>query len=396
MASFNSPGCELMRRRVLISAIHHWNSPFQVGSHAFAREWARLGWDVAYVSAPLTPLHRCLPQDEDLRRRRANHQAGGEFDAKTGVWHYVPYALVAPDLRFPLERACVLKYWQLSAMPALMPLLQRQGFEQVDVLFLNSAFQPFWLQAMPHRHSVYRVADLNSGFGGFGRSAQGVEQSLIRQVDCVVAAAHCLHQPLVSMGAKQVAVIPNGIDPSVFTQPQPRPQEYLMHSGPIAVYVGAFGPWFDFHLLHACATELPWLQFVLIGPLNADRLVARLPNIQVLGSRPQHKVAGYLQHADVGIIPFDREGHPDLVNHVHPLKLYEYCAAGLPVVSSYWDELAAFDHPARLCRDATQFQAALIELVRSTHDAQTLRQFAQSNNWQSRLQALLPMLGVRE
>lgn len=65
-------------------------------------------------------------------------------------------------------------------------------------------------------------------------------------------------------------------------------------------------------------------------------------------------------------------------------------------MSSYWDELAAFDHPARLCRDATQFQAALIELVRSTHDAQTLRQFAQSNNWQSRLQALLPMLGVRE
>lgn len=396
MASFDSPGCDVIRRRVLITAIHHWHSPFQVGSHAFAREWARLGWDVAYVSAPLTPLHRLLAQDEDLRLRRANHEAGGEHDPETGVWHYVPYAMVAPDLRFPLDRAGVLKHWQLSAIPSLMPLLRRRGFEQVDVLFLNSAFQPFWLQAMPHRTSVYRAADLNSGFGGFGRGAQAVEQALISRVDCVVAAAHCLRDPLVNMGARQVAVIPNGIDPSVFAISQPRPVEYQAHSGPIAVYVGAFGPWFDFRLLHACATALPWLQFVLIGPLSADRLVARLPNIQVLGPRPQHRVGSYLQHADVGIIPFDREGHPDLVNHVHPLKLYEYCAAGLPVVSTYWDELAAFDHPARLCRDATQFQAALVEQLRSPPDRQHGRQFALTNSWQSRLQALLPILGGRE
>ena len=381
-----------MRRKVLITAIHHWHSPFQVGSHAFAREWARLGWEVAYVSAPLTPLHRLMPQDQDLNCRRANHAAGGQRDPETGVWHYVPYAWVAPDLRFPLERACVLRHWQRSAAPALMPLLRSQGFSEVDVLFLNTAFQPFWLQAMPHRTSVYRGADLNSGFRGFGQGAQAVERGLISQVDCVVAAAHSLQAPLTAMGARRVEVIPNGIDASVFMTPQARPEEYLGLTGPIAVYVGAFGPWFDFRLLHACAKALPHFHFVLIGPLSPDQLVACLPNIHVLGPRPQRLVGAYLQHAQVGIIPFDRERYPGLVNHVHPLKLYEYLAAGLPVVATYWDELGAFEHPAQLCHGAEAFRSALQAQASAQVDRQRARDFALASSWQGRLQQLLPTL----
>jgi glycosyltransferase involved in cell wall biosynthesis len=59
--------------------------------------------------------------------------------------------------------------------------------------------------------------------------------------------------------------------------------------------------------------------------------LASLPNICRLGPRPWEVLPVYLWHCDVGLVPYAAD---DYNAHRSPLKLFEYLAAGLPVVST--------------------------------------------------------------
>jgi glycosyltransferase involved in cell wall biosynthesis len=83
------------------------------------------------------------------------------------------------------------------------------------------------------------------------------------------------------------------------------------------------------------ARALPNLTFVLVGPdaLSSDtraRLVAE-PNILILGSRPYEAVPGYLQHADVIVVPHVLNRFTESLD---PIKAYECVAASRPTVAT--------------------------------------------------------------
>lgn len=386
----------MSRRKALVVGVHAWDSPFQVGSHAIARGLAERGWQVGYVSAPITPFHWLNPQRSGFQERLAVHRQGGAVDSQTGVWHYVPFSWVAPDHRAVLNARWVFMHWQRFSLPSVIRAAAAQGFSQVDLLLMNSHFQPFWLDAVVHRRAVYRLADLTAGFEGCGLAAQAVEAQMARRVDLVVAAAHGLVQPAWKMGARDVMVMPNGIRNQDFIASDlPRPMEYRSMKGPIAVYVGAFGSWVDLGLLRACAQARPDIDFVLIGPvdgLHAD--LETLSNVHMLGSRSRKDLVPYLRHAHVGLMPFDRNACPALVDHVHPLKLYEYLACGLPVVSTDWAEMRQFHHPATLCGSTEDFIRAIDASVATTEGASSRMAFARMADWSYRIEALINRLAL--
>lgn len=383
--------------KVLIAAIHHWYSPFQVGTHAIAREFLRRGWDVAYVSAPLTPLHRFKPQDRDLVRRRQNHYAGGEYENGGKLWHYVPYALAAPDNRPLLSNAFLLRKWFRLSCPDLLHLVCERGFGSVELLFLDSLYQSFWLDHLDYARSAFRMADNNAGFSGYSSACRHVESRIAQKVDRVFISAEKLRTTAETMKARAVELLPNGVNLERFAGPLPnRPEEYRTIPGPIAVYVGAFGPWFDFELLGLMAARLSFVSFVLIGPENTRirELATRHPNVHPLGIKPAAEVPAYLRHADAGIIPFNAREHPELVNSINPLKLYEYAASGLPIVSTDWEELHRLPLEFHRCVDAQGFSEALASLVRNksrapAHNAQVLREL----DWSHQLAGLFAWAG---
>ncbi len=51
--------------------------------------------------------------------------------------------------------------------------------------------------------------------------------------------------------------------------------------------------------------------------------------------------------------------HPELVHSINPLKLYEYLACGLSVVSVRWDEIKELDSIASLCNTKEEFLEAI-------------------------------------
>lgn len=129
----------------------------------------------------------------------------------------------------------------------------------------------------------------------------------------------------------RVSVVPNGVDAGRWQPLKPVPSAYSRLPRPIAVYAGTIDDRLDQTLVEATADAVG--TFVLVGPLTDGALRGRLtghPRIRLLGRVGQDELVGLAQHADLGVIP-----HADtpLTRAMSPLKLYEYLAAGLPVVA---------------------------------------------------------------
>lgn len=190
-------------------------------------------------------------------------------------------------------------------------------------------------------------------------------------------------------------VVPNGVDPQRFRAAMPRPGDLPM-SGPIIGYHGAIASWFDFDLLAGVASLEPAWQFVLVGPVDerVRSLAATLdglPNIHLMGERPSDLIPGYVQSFDVGTVWFDVN---PMTEGVSPLKVYEYLACGVPVVStplpSCVDEAAVLT-----AADAPSFRDRIADALASRGEAAWAALAAETVEgaaWDARLAPVLERL----
>lgn len=384
----------MARRKILMGCVNYWTSPFQVGSHHYARQFIEAGFDVGFISEPISPLHLAKGMSHDLRERIKLYLGNGKHYYEGRLWAYVPGSLLTPGHRWPMQTRRLQRSWWKLTMPNVVQTSAQHGFEDVDLLYLDSVKHHFWRKRINARRVVYRMADYNPGFENFSPALRALERRLIRKVDVVVYSSTTLAEYVASLGPKQMVHIPNGVDYRHFQDCTPDvPREYEKIPRPIVVYVGALDAWFDYSLLTYTATRMPNASFVLIGPdeLARTRMPA-LPNVHFLGRKPYDDVPGYLHHADAGIIPFDVAGHAQLIHSVNPLKLYEYLSCGLPVVATEWEELRLLDSPARLCRTREQFLAALTEVLRTPPPKARLREYAAGIDWANSAKALLDLI----
>ena len=99
----------------------------------------------------------------------------------------------------------------------------------------------------------------------------------------------------------------------------------------------------DVDALEALAKTDPAWQVVLIGPVKAGQVdearLRRHANIHLLGEKPRPELPGYLKGMAVALVPYKAN---ELTRNIFPLKLFEYLAAGLPVVVGGLPELERF------------------------------------------------------
>ena len=143
------------------------------------------------------------------------------------------------------------------------------------------------------------------------------------------------------------------VNPDHFIGNLPEPEEYKDIPSPRILYAGVIATWFDQELLIQCAKKFMDASFVIIGPaVVGTSKMASVENIYMLGAKKYEELPAYLMHSDVGIIPFKIN---ELVESVNPIKLYEYMAAGLPVVCTDWKEVREMQGPAMIAGDAGAF-----------------------------------------
>lgn len=373
-------------KKILMACSNAWTSIFQVGSHHLAREFLKMGYEIAFISDPISPLH--LLGGNSLKERFRLYRSGGIREDR--LWAYVPAALLPPQNKPLLRSEWVHRHWHQLTIPSVVKKVQKQGFGRVDILYLDTAMQSFWLKNIRARKTVYRMADLTAGFKKSTPALLKLEQELIQKVDLVVCTAKTLMENLKGKASARIEHLPNGVPFAHFAGTSKLPIEYQTIPKPIAIYVGAIDDWFDFALIQKLAHEMPQVSFVLIGPVKKNGL-QRSKNIYLLGPRPYSEIPSYLQFASVGLIPFDIQNHPDLIHNVNPLKLYEYMASGLPVVATRWRELENIASPALLCSSFEEFKDSLCRALEE-RNAAAMRNFAEKLDWSHQSQQLIDFL----
>ncbi len=369
----------------------YWTTPFQVGSHHLARGFVDAGWTVGFVSDPISPLHFLGHARKELANRVQLYRGGGQWDLDNKLWGYVPGALATPRNEPLLRSHALERGWARLTWPSVVKVVRDHGFGTVDLLYCDSPKHLSWLSQISRGRTVFRVADNTSGFGRTTPAARAAERELAAAADLVVYSAETLREYVEGLKPRRMAHLPNGVNFSHFAGPDaPVPLEYASIRRPIAVYAGYMDAWFDYALLNHLVAAMPHVSFVLIGgtPQAHARFVSA-PNLHLLGPRPFSQLPEYLRAANVGLIPFDVQNHPTLVHSIHPLKLYEYLAAGLPVVASRWRELERLHSPARLCGSAAEFSSAIAASVAEPPRRAEYERYAQQADWKNRVLRLL-------
>jgi len=164
------------------------------------------------------------------------------------------------------------------------------------------------------------------------------ERLCVRQADAVLSTNVLLARLRMQQGARQVLVVPNGVDLSLFA----RARQKVPHS-PTLIYVGTLSPLWGIDLaikaMPALLHSIPDIRLLIAGagPAEADlRALSQAldvtESVSFLGRLEYQALPAVLAEADVGIAT-SLPGS-EFRKYASPLKLIEYMAAGLPVIAT--------------------------------------------------------------
>ena len=184
------------------------------------------------------------------------------------------------------------------------------------------------------------VDDIAAHDGVDAPSFTAAERSFAPRADLIIASAPALAERMAAL-SDDVLYAPNVADTALFAtalEPGAIDPQLATLSEPRIVFVGAVASnKVDFELVMELASARRHWTFALIGPIglgypqtDVSALMAQ-PNVHLLGPRAHADLPSVLRGAAVGVIPYRQSR---LTASIFPMKVYEYLAAGLPVVAT--------------------------------------------------------------
>jgi glycosyltransferase involved in cell wall biosynthesis len=246
------------------------------------------------------------------------------------------------------------------------------------------------------RRTLYFRCDEYPAMRGVNRQGvQRLERDAVARADlCVASARHYLDGPL--SHARRSLWSPNAVDLGHY----PRNGDGVALPGlrkPLLLMMGTLERWLAVGLLVEVLSRRTDWTLLLCGPIrtDVDGLLA-LPNVAYAGVVGYRYLPDYVNAADVCLIPF-------LINEITlgatPGKLFQYLAAGKPVVATRFTDLGdlnEFVHFADANADA--FEAAVDKALKmdTAEAANSRRSAMEAHTWDSRFAEIEAALELNE
>jgi glycosyltransferase involved in cell wall biosynthesis len=247
---------------------------------------------------------------------------------------------------------------------------------------------------------VYHCYDEYAAFRGANREQlEAQEARLLRRADLVFTVSPGLRERRVGLNPRTF-VVRNGVDADYFgkalaSETVVAPDIASIPRPIVGCVTRVVPEYFDAGLLREVFRKRPGWSLVVIGPespahVSGGQDLSELkaqPNVHFLGPRPFQSLPAHLKAMDVCAIPYRLTGNTRLAD---PLKMYEYLAAGKPIVSvplGFADDVQPF---VRTARDADEWIVAIEEaLTLDSPDLRGARQaVAHNNTWDQRVEQI--------
>lgn len=218
------------------------------------------------------------------------------------------------------------------------------------------------------------------------------EKKLLENVNMVVATAKNLEETKGKFN-KNIILSPNAADVDFFSRVvfdrNIEKVKIFDNNNPVIGYIGAIREWLDWNLIKDLVETKTGWNFLFVGPVQYNvEEIKKNKNVHFAGQVNYKNLLPYLKAMDVTMVPFAINR---LIDNTNPIKIYEYLAAGKPVVTTPFNESFRFGKHVKPAKDVNGF----VDIIRYelTHKSQNVIDervaFAALNSWEVRIDEII-------
>ncbi len=359
---------------------------------------------VLVIEPPLTPF------DLLRRKRRLGCETGPRLRKVNASLHvYRPRTLLPYALSFRHDTLARLN--RRSFSHAIAPVVRKLGFrEWVQVFFLPQQHCLLDLPAPVLR--CFEVVDEYTTLTGPDRNLHGwhdrrvmqVEPRILNRVDIVFTTSRTLHQSKRHWN-RSTYCVPNAADTEHFGKargPGELPPDLKHIPAPRIGFVGHLTDFFDVDLVRTVAMRRPDWFWVLLGEDNTTAAfrkasgladVLAMPNVHWLGRKSYELLPEYIRGFQACTMPYQP---CDRMRYSHPNKIYQYLAAGKPVVSTDFPATHMHEDVIEIAASPSDFEARVKDVLGNGSEALQRRRIAvaEQNSVEARAARQLEIIGA--
>ncbi len=240
---------------------------------------------------------------------------------------------------------------------------------------------------------IYNRSDFHSSFPEADtKLIEGFEDKLLTHSNFICYVSRALMQQELSSTKTRAIFLDHGVDLDHFRAVSPEVQAVDIRDLPrprIGFFGGLDDYIVDFDLLERIATEFPDASLVLVGDATCSmERFRKLPNVHWLGFRRYEQIPGYGSAFDVALMPWLDN---NWIQHSNPIKLKEYLALGLPVVTTEFPEAHYYANHLAIARNADDFISAIRRLLVSPPEPSSQRKAVLNKSWAHRASLLIDL-----
>ncbi|MEZ0540703.1 glycosyltransferase [Fibrella arboris] len=216
------------------------------------------------------------------------------------------------------------------------------------------------------------------------------EPQYMRRVDAVITTSEALRQAKATIQPRTFCV-KNGVDFPLFNQVRSliatnSSQKANTTQRPVVGYLGTADDRVDIDLVEYCVQTMPDVTFQFIGEIKEPAIRQRLgtfPNVVFTPPQQPATLPPLLAGLSATMIPFVCNAH---TYTIYPLKINEYLAGGLPVVSTPFSILDDFSGIVAMADTPGTFASALRHALtdNAPDRVQARVDMARANSWAHR------------
>lgn len=268
---------------------------------------------------------------------------------------------------------------------------------------LNMVFNPaagLLAGKLGEKELIYYCVDEYTAFTGASNGLKEIEENLFRKADLVIVSAEKLLENKKHFN-KNTFIIRHGVDFSHFRKALENetkiPDEIKDLPRPIIGFHGLLADWVDFELIKKTAEYFKNGSVILIGKIAVDaeqkvKILDDIKNVHFLGRKPYAELPAFCKGFDVALNPF---AISELTLAANPLKVREYLAAGLPVVSTDIPEVRILEH-CRIGENHADFLRQIEEALKSACPPKTISDSVKDESWEARIDELREIMAKSE